>query len=71
MLWSGDHLFPRVPETIDMLRKKGMVIVTVGGDDNAKYHMQANSSYSSPTTAPSPAPTTRRSSTKSASQPAR
>jgi 4-nitrophenyl phosphatase len=24
VLWSGDHLFPGVPETIGMLRKRGM-----------------------------------------------
>lgn len=23
VLWSGDHLFPKVAETIDMLRSKG------------------------------------------------
>ena len=23
VLWSGDHMFPRIPETIKMLRQKG------------------------------------------------
>lgn len=27
VLWSGDHLFPHVPETIDMLRKRGMTML--------------------------------------------
>ena len=26
MLWSGDHLFPGIPDTIAMLRKKGMLL---------------------------------------------
>ncbi|KAK5171772.1 p-nitrophenyl phosphatase [Saxophila tyrrhenica] len=29
VLWSGDHLFPRIPETIDMLRSKGKQLVFV------------------------------------------
>ncbi|KAF7191253.1 4-nitrophenylphosphatase [Pseudocercospora fuligena] len=29
VLWSGDHLFPNVPQTIDMLRKKGKQLVFV------------------------------------------
>ncbi|KAF2173130.1 hypothetical protein M409DRAFT_17077 [Zasmidium cellare ATCC 36951] len=29
VLWSGDHLFPHVPETIDMLRKRGKQLVFV------------------------------------------
>ncbi|KAF2876981.1 HAD-like domain-containing protein [Massariosphaeria phaeospora] len=29
VLWSGDHLFPNVPETIEMLRKKGKQLVFV------------------------------------------
>ncbi|WPG98063.1 Haloacid dehalogenase-like hydrolase [Acrodontium crateriforme] len=29
VLWSGDHLFPKIPETIDMLRKKGKQLVFV------------------------------------------
>jgi len=28
VLWSGDHLFDHIPETIDMLRQKGRVPVT-------------------------------------------
>ena len=27
VLWSGDHMFPRIPETIQMLRKKGTLNV--------------------------------------------
>jgi len=27
VLWSGDHLFDHIPETIDMLRQKGTVFV--------------------------------------------
>ncbi|WPA96398.1 uncharacterized protein RHO25_001005 [Cercospora beticola] len=29
VLWSGDHLFPKVPETISLLRKKGKQLVFV------------------------------------------
>ncbi|KAF2814551.1 4-nitrophenylphosphatase [Mytilinidion resinicola] len=29
VLWSGDHLFPKVPETLDMLRKAGKQLVFV------------------------------------------
>lgn len=29
VLWSGDHIFPHVPETIKMLRDKGKQLVFV------------------------------------------
>lgn len=29
VLWSGDHLYPRVPETLEMLRSKGKQLVFV------------------------------------------
>jgi len=28
VLWSGDHLFEKVPETLEMLRSKGMAVTT-------------------------------------------
>lgn len=71
MLWSGDHLYDHVPETLEMLRSKGKSrsMAALGGESRGSFTFQASSLSSSPTTAPRAAQTTSRSLTSSAFQP--
>ena len=70
VLWSGDHLFEGTVETLEKLKSHGMfqrTIIHLGRE--LRDSIQARRSSSSPTTAPNPAPTTRRSSQGWASLP--
>jgi len=62
VLWSGDHLFPKVAETIEMLRSQGSGVALLERlTDLTNMELQASNSSLSPTTAPNLERTIRRS----------